>query len=77
MRTLVTFVAGGEFAQHCFIMRFTVAILALGYNCMFVSMAENAQEAGMFCRTGFKRISDILMTGTAVLVGNLFAKGKG
>ena len=72
----MAFVASGEFAQHCFIVRFTVAILTLGYNCVLISMAENAQEASMFCRTGFKRTSDILVAGTTVLVGNFLAKGK-
>ena len=76
MRTLVTFVAGCELAQHCLIMRFAMAILALWYNSMFVSVAENTQEACMFGRPSFERTSDVLMAGTTILVWNLFAKRK-
>ena len=57
-------------------MGFTMTILALGNNRMFVCMTENTEEPGMLRSSCFERASDILMAGAAVFIGYFFAIGK-
>jgi len=47
MRALVTFVAPFELAQHLFVVRFAMTILALRNNSMFVGMTEYTLKSGM------------------------------
>jgi hypothetical protein len=76
MRTLVTCVASFEFAEHCRVVRFAMAILTLRNHGMFVGMAEYTLESCMFCGTGFKGGFDVIVTGATVPVGNFGTIGK-
>ena len=76
MRALVTCVASFELAEHRRVVRFAMTILTLRNYGMFVGMTENTLEACMLCGTGFKGGHDIIMTGSAVPVGNFGAVSK-
>lgn len=76
MRTLMTFVACFEFAQHLRVVRYTMTILTLWNYSMFVGMAEYTLESRMLGGAGFKGTPDVRMTCAAGKVGNVTTVGK-
>jgi len=69
-------VATLEFAYHLLTMWSFMTDLAFRDKSMLVGMAEDTLKSSMFIRSGFKRSSNIVMTGTAISVGNISAVGK-